>query len=304
MKLNAITVDMHGAWSNKPYKYQPIDGLLNLKKEDFKCINLLKMLEKVEEDISPAPKGRAKRLMLFFYLIDILNSKNIPFLVKGGLILQYYLKDHARATDDLDILIPNSPDEFYIKAQEAFKNNIYGLDIKISKFSKGEANKDYYFSTFYMRLSISYLGEKIDDISLEGINSGLYNEVSPKQYLGPSIIKDNYSFLGVSIEYIFAEKLLAITSELKRPYKHLVDAYSISQIEIDFNELKRYLNAILIYENEIREKVGININDYEYVIKDDKVFTKSYFLPMIQAGYTINLKEMIKSMNQYMSINL
>ena len=103
----------------------------------------MKTLDKVEEDIAPAPRDRAKRLMLFFYLIDILQSNVIPFYVKGGLILQYYLKDHARPTNDIDILTPSSADEFYERAQKAFKNNAYGLDLTIIRFSKREADENY-----------------------------------------------------------------------------------------------------------------------------------------------------------------
>ena len=246
------------------YRYKPLEGLLKLNKNDYKGISLLKMLDKVEEQLSPAPRERAKRLILFFYVIDILKSNNIPFYVKGGLILQYYLKDHARNTNDIDLLIPNDVDDFYKRVQEAFNNNAYGLEIKATRFEKKEADESYYFPTFYMLLSISIEGKKIDDISLEGIYGDLYNKVSPKEYPGPSIIKEGFSFLGVPIEYIFAEKLLAVTSELARPYKHLVDAYSICHITIDVKELKKYLDIILSFENNVRERYGIPIDNYTY----------------------------------------
>ena len=297
---------MHELWQHfsllvvKPYSYKPLEGLLKLNKEDYKCINLFRLLEKVEEDISPSPKGRAKRLMLFFYIIDILRSSGAPFYVKGGLVLQYYLKEHARSTNDIDILIGMDPDEFYNFIKKAFKNNIYGLDIKIANYEKREADSKYYFPTFSMDLLVSYLGKEIDTISLEGIYGDLFNKVSPKEYKGPSIIKEDYTFLGVSIEYMFADKILSITSELDRPYKHLVDAYSISQVEINMDELKKYLNIILSFENITREKLGISINEYKYEIKPNKKFTRSYFIPMIQAGYTLLFEEMVQSMNRYL----
>lgn len=284
------------------YRNKPLEGLLKLNKEVYKGISLLKMLDIVEEAISPSPRDRAKRLMLFFYLIDILKTNDIPFYVKGGLILQYYLQDHARNTDDIDLLIPNDVDEFYKRARRAFENNEYGLNIKIISFEKREADESYYFPTFHMCLSISMEGEEVGVISLEGIYGELFSEVSPKEYTGPSIIKEDFSFLGVPLEHIFADKLLAVTSELARPYKHLIDAYSISQINVDINELKKYLKSILSFENITREKVGVSPNEYKYEIKSDKKFTQSYLFPMIQAGYTITFKEMIQTLNQYMSL--
>lgn len=286
------------------YRHKPLEGLLKLNKEDYKSVSLLNMLDKVEEDVISSPKGRAKRLMLFFYLIDILKTNKIDFYVKGGLILQYYLKDHARPANDIDLLIPPDVDEYYQKAKQAFENNNYGLDIKIIRFNKREADENYYFPTFNMTVSISMEGEEIDTISLEGMNSDLFQKVSPKEYQGPSIIRDDFSFLGVSLEYIFAEKLLAVTSELERPYKHLIDAYSISQLEVDINEVKKYLTIILDYENITRAKLGIPINEYKYKIRADKKFNHNYYFPMIQAGFAVNLEEIIQKLNQYMATNL
>ena len=286
------------------YRHKPLEGLLKRNKENYQGVSLLKTLDKVEEDIAPAPRGRAKRLMLFFYLIDILQSNVIPFYVKGGLILQYYLKDHARPTNDIDILTPSSADEFYERAQKAFKNNAYGLDLTIIRFSKREADENYYFPTFGMLVSVSVEGKEIDVISLEGRNTDLFFEVTPKKYEGPSIVKEGFTFLGVPLEYAFAEKILAVTSELERPCKHLVDAYSISQIEIDIDELKRYLAVILSYENITREKLGIQTGQYKFQIKPDKRFTHGYYFPMVQAGLTLTFEEMIQSVNQYMLTHL
>ena len=129
---------------SRPYRFKPIEGLLRLKKEDYKRRYLLSLLEKVEEDISSSPKGRAKRLTLFFYIIDILNSNNIPFYVRGGIILQYHLHEHSRETKDIDILIKMDPDDFYFLSKKAFENNDYGLDLKITNFGKNEPSEKYY----------------------------------------------------------------------------------------------------------------------------------------------------------------
>ena len=286
------------------FRYKPLEGLLKLQKENYKSITLLETLTKVEEDISPSPKDRAKRLMLFFYLIDILQSNNIPFYVKGGVILQYYLEDHARDTNDIDLLIPMDADIFYSSIKKAFENNEYGLTIKVKHYSKKEAEETYYFPTFSMLLSISLGEEDIDTILLEGTYGDLFSKVTPKEYRGPSIIKDNFSFLGVSLECVFADKILTITSELARPYKHLVDAYSISQINVNIKELRRYLDIILAFENKMRNKLGINIDDYRYEITSEKKFTHNYYFPLIQSGYIIEFNDMVEHLNQYMHRNL
>ena len=51
-----------------------------------------------------------------------------------------------------------------------------------------------------MLISISLSIEEIDRVSLEGVNSDLFSKISPKEYQGPEIIKDNFVFLGVPIE--------------------------------------------------------------------------------------------------------
>lgn len=66
-----------------------------------------------------------------------------------------------------------------------------------------------------MRVSISLKGKEIDEISIEGTNGDLFYEASPKKYRSPSIVKEDLTFLGVPLEYAFADKILAITSELK-----------------------------------------------------------------------------------------
>lgn len=117
-------------------------------------------------------------------------------------------------------------------------------------------------------------------------------------------MKEDFTFLRAPLEYAFADKILAITSELKRPYKHLVDAYSISQLEVDIDELKKYLAVILSLENATRQNPGMQIDGYQYEIKPNKQFSHGYYFPLIQAGLNLNAGEMIQRMNQYMSAHL
>ena len=118
------------------------------------------------------------------------------------------------------------------------------------------------------------------------------------------IVKEGFTFLGVPLEHVFADKIHAITSEPSRPYKHLIDAYSISQVEVDIRALKKYLAAILSHENAAREKLGMQVDGHRFEIKPGKQFNHGYLFPLIQAGLTLGVEEMIQIMNQYMSTHL
>ena len=92
--------------------------------------------------------------------------------------------------------------------------------------------------------------------------------------------------------------------ELNRHYKHLVDSYSCIHQKINISLLKKYINDILSFEDKAKEKYHIPHYRYEYRIEEDKVFTKSYFLTAIQAGYTLDEEEMIQALNKWMKDNL
>ena len=43
--------------------------------------------------------------------LKVLATMNLGFYVGGSLLCQYYLKDHARYTKDIDLVISNNPRE-------------------------------------------------------------------------------------------------------------------------------------------------------------------------------------------------
>lgn len=103
----------------------------------------------------------------------------------------------------------------------------------------------------------------------------------------------------MSGECVFNEKILAVTHELARKYKHLVDAYSLSQISKNIEVLQGYLKIILDFNNITRAKFSLKIGEYKYQIVPEKRFTNSYFVPMFQSVYNMNLDKMIEKFNKY-----
>ena len=104
------------------YKYCPLEGLQSIRKEEVLGKSFSNTLSFIDEHIITSPKGRASKLFIYFYLINLMQENNLSFLVKGGIIMHYYLKDHARPTNDIDIII-NDYDDFIKKLEKVFKEN-------------------------------------------------------------------------------------------------------------------------------------------------------------------------------------
>lgn len=284
-----------------PFQYQPLAGLLSIDKKEIEGVSVLDALSYAEEKIRSSPKGRAKDLALLLMIVRILAKANIPFYVKGGILMQYRLGDHSRPTNDIDVLVPLGAGAFHEKAKDALENYQGELSFQVSRFRKSPASKQYLYDSFCMFVYAWANGVSLGRVMLEGACSDIFHHVDPVRYQGPDFIEEGFSFLGVPIEYVFAEKVLAVTSELPRPYKHLVDAYSLSKIDIDVDRLKKYLKLILEEENVEREKLGMSTEEYRYLIKPDKAFTRNYVFAVLQAGYRLDEKQMIGELNAYFS---
>ena len=283
------------------YKYLPLLGLLSIKKEEISNASIFDAISYAEERINSSPKGRVTELALLFYLISILNDIGLAYFVKGGVILNYYLKDKVRPTHDLDIIIDQDPDLFFeeIKKYLSKINNI-----KIIEYIKTPADRIYYYDTFSIELEVSINGEKIKT-SIDGIyNHGIYQSVDTITYDGPEFIKDNLQFQGVHIEYVLAEKIMAISNELLRPFKHLVDVYSLIHTDIDTKLLNNYLSLIKENDDKVRKNLNIDINDFSYQIKENKPFVGNFTFTAFQSGQIISLNEMIDAVNKWLEINI
>lgn len=282
------------------FKFRPLKGLLSLNNNNFKSISVFNALQSVEERLSPSPNGRAKKLMLFFIIINELNKVNIPFYVKGGTILQYYLDDHARATNDLDVIVPGDSDSFFENTKRALEAYDKDIIFEVKEYIKKPAYDKYFYNTFSFKIYVYHEKEMIDSFILEGIYGDVFEKINPVSYDGPSIIEENFAYLGVRVEYIFAEKILAITSELERPIKHLVDAYSLSKIDINIDLLKYYLEVILEEEKKARIKYSYPLDKYKYVIKSDKNFIGNYVFTILQSGYNEDKDDVVNYLNDWM----
>ena len=283
------------------YKYLPLLGLLSIKKEEISNASIFDAISYAEERINSSPKGRVTELALLFYLISILNDIGLAYFVKGGVILNYYLKDKVRPTHDLDIIIDQDPDLFFeeIKKYLSKINNI-----KIIEYSKTPADRIYYYDTFSIELEVSINGEKTKT-SIDGIyNHDIYQSVDTITYDGPEFIKDNLQFQGVHIEYVLAEKIMAISNELLRPFKHLVDVYSLIHTDIDTKLLNNYLSLIKENDDKVRKNLNIDINDFSYQIKENKPFVGNFTFTALQSGQIISLNEMIDAVNKWLEINI
>ena len=287
----------------KDFEYLPLEGLFSIQQKDYSGADVFDAISLAEEKISSSPKGRTKILASLLYLIRLMKDAGLPFYVKGGVVLHYYLKKQTRPTRDLDILIREDLEAFLPRLEKAFASQSGGWTLKIGRFSKKETDASYYFDTFSIPILFSHEGEVVDTLYIDGVSSPVYDKIAPKEYPLPAIVGGS-SFLGVPLEFSLADKINAITNELKRPYKHLVDVYSILQQDIDIPLVKKYLAIIAKSDDEVRHKLHLDIPKRPYIIPDDKPFASSYIFPAIQAGYTMSLKEMKAAVNRWLKDNL
>ena len=272
------------------YKFRPLDYLLSLSDNT-----------KTEESFLNINQKNARNLALYFLLINIMQETNIPFFVKGGIISYYYLKDHARETCDIDIIIGEDSDSFYKKLGELL--NVCKMDFSffITKYEKIPPSDKFYYDEFYFEIEVKYKGEVYDIITIDGVVSPIFKETNGLLYQAPKIIKNGFSFFGVELEYILAEKIIAITNELSRPYKHLVDVYSMINVNINIDLLKKYLLLINQMDNEKRLVFNKEIKDNNFYINDNKEFIGSFILAELNAGYNISFTEMKEEINNWLA---
>ena len=209
---------------------------------------------------------------------------DLDYLVAGGLLCQYYLKDHARFTKDVDIVFYEDQ-----KIIEEKLNKAFGT----ISFAYSEETNSFYEANFTCLAKTNDLRGQV-----EGKRIGFFPEIKVEQYSYEGI-----TFKGVSIEYVIAEKLVSILNELHRPYKHLVDIYSFSKIDqslIDKKEIIRYVSLINAQENEYRKKVGLKEINLPRKISDDKVLNPPIIVPTLQSKYNIAKEEMIREVNEWL----
>lgn len=225
--------------------------------------------------IDPSIEGVLKKLV----------QVDLDFCVIGGMLCQYYLKEHARYTKDVDILFLADPKMVEEKLKAVFE---------VIDFTYSEETESFYEPAFTCFMKIEGLRGQ-----LEGKRIEFLPEIKTEPYSYKDIV-----FQGVCLEYAIAEKLVALLSELSRPYKHLVDVYSFSRLDsslLDKEAIKHYMSLINEQENRFRKRAGLK----EYVlpkkIPTDKHFTPPYALPTLQGKYNVSQEELVARVNEWLT---
>lgn len=278
-------------------------NLLLGQKDKINDSNIIDIISSLEKEFPSIPKGMVKNNILFYYFISLVKDK-IPFIVKGGFVMQYYLENNNRPTRDFDIITNLDNKELYKRLEDTINSYRGNLSFKIKEYEYTLKSKSFYYDTINIRIDVFNNNEHYHELLIDGIISPIYERIDIIDYKAPLFLFDNLTFKGVRIEYVMAEKIMALTNELKRPYKHLVDVYSLSKLNLDIDILKRYLDIILSYDNNARESFGVYKKEYEYHIKDDKSFIGFYSLPSLQAGYNISFDSMKEEVNNWLKENL
>ena len=145
-------------------------------------------------------------------IIEELNKLPFEFYVSGGVICKYLLKEHSRYVRDIDIVTKRDLKEV---------ESIFRQHLNVVEFIFNPITELFLEETFICLIKVD---GKI--VQIDGMRVDFFDEIKPEIYK----VNDN-SFKGVPFEYLVATKILTITSELNRPFKHLVDTYTISSID-------------------------------------------------------------------------
>ena len=284
-------------------KLNPFIGLNKLNKEEYKDLSPFASFQKVEELCPSFQEGQVSDLFLFFYFINILVKANIDFLIKGGILLNIYLGEHARACADIDVYVKD-PFAFFNGVKSILTRDTHGFSFKSRWIRNNEADKTYYQNTFAFEVSAYHDEELIKTFIVDGTYLDDYEKLKKIKYIGPKIIDDDFYFYGVSLTHMVVIKTLAVTSEQPRPIKHLVDLYSLIHLPFDIEEYKEELFKILDKENEIRESLNIPKLGKKLRINKNKEFIGSFVFTELSAGYNLSIKEMINKINDWLDNNL
>ena len=217
-------------------------------------------------------------------IIEELNKLPFDFYISGGVIGKFFLKEHSRYIRDIDIVTNCDLKE----VEMIFRQHLNVDEFIISPFSKV-----LYAETF---ICLIKLDGKI--IQIDGKKAGNYDEIKPEMYKLNDIL-----FKGVPFEYLIATKIHAMISENERPFKHLVDIYSVSKFDqslIDKQEVKRYLEIYNDYENRDRKLLNKPAAKLHLSIDENKRFNGPEILTTLQAGYNVSKETMIEEVNKWL----
>ena len=217
-------------------------------------------------------------------VIEELNRLPFDFYVSGSVIGKFFLNEHCRYIKDIDIVT---------KCDLKEVESIFRAHLNVVTFISNPISDPYFIERFMCLIEIDGKIAQID-----GIKVDFFDEIESKIYR----INDK-SFKGVQIEYLIATKIHAITCKVERPFKHLVDIYSVSLINpslINKQEIKKYMVIYNDNENKIRKSLNKPENALKFYIRKGKTFSGSEILTTLQAGYNISKERMIEEVNKWL----
>lgn len=284
-------------------KSNPFVGLDKLNKKECVTANVFDLLDIVEKEAPSYQEEETRDMFLFLHFINILMKANLDFIVQGGILLATRLNEHFRRTRDIDVIVKD-PDKFYKDVEDAISNSGSDITFKVKFGRKKEANEWFYKNTFDLIVSAYHNQDLINVFVIDEVYVDYYDELEKIKYYGPKIIDEDFYFYGVDIEYVISAKILAVSSELPRPVKHLVDLYSLIKLELNIDKIKRFLKIGLKRENVIRKRLGKEELIEGYTIKANKQFLGNYVYEVISSGNQIGFKEMKEEVNKWIIASL
>lgn len=217
--------------------------------------------------------------------LEELNRLPFDFYISGGIICRFFFKNHYRYANDIDIVT---------KCDLKEVESIFRQHLNVVTFIISPISDIYFVETFTCLIEID---DKITQI--DGMRVNFFDEIEPEIYKVNEI-----SFKGVPIEYLAATKIDAIASEVERPFKHLVDIYTISSIEtslINKQQVKKYMVIINNNRNRLARMLKKPENPLNYYVEKDKSFSGHEILTTLQAGYNVSKETMIEKVNEWLS---
>ncbi len=217
-------------------------------------------------------------------IIEELNKLPFDFYISGGVIGKFFLKERSRYIKDIDIVTNCDLKE----VEMIFRKHFDVDEFIISPFSK----------VLYAETFICLIRLDGNIIQIDGTKAEWFDRIKPEMYKLNGI-----SFKGVPFEYLIATKIHALISENERPYKHLVDIYSVSKLDqslFDKQEIKRYLEIYNAYEDKNKKLINKPAARLRLSIEENKRFNGSEILTTLQAGYNVSKETMIEEVNKWL----
>ncbi len=239
-----------------------------------------------------------QELFLFYHFINILAKANVDCLLAGGILMKMFFKEHARHSSDIDV-IAKDPEILFKQIEKAIAHTEGDISFQIKWTKRKWASPVYFYDTFGFEVEAYHDGDLFKTFLLDGKAVEYYDQIEKAKYIGPKIIAPDFYFYGVRIEYVACEKIMAISCELLRPIKHLVDVYTLRFVDLDYSLLKKYLRRCLEKENKVRDSLGMPRQEERYGITKGKLFIGNFYLCSISAGYRLTKKEMVKAVNDW-----